>query len=263
MSGTMRGARRPVIGISCYVNSVDRPPWPPEPFALLPRVYLDHVAEAGGIPVILPPSITDARDESAAEDRARQTLERVDGLILAGGEDVDPSRYAALPHCQSQPPDPDRDAWELTLARVSGEVGIPVLGVCRGLQIMAVAAGGTLHQHLPDTVGTDEHLATPGVFSRHTVRVTEGSRLGRILGSGERDVPAYHHQAVARLRGYQPSAWATDGVVEAFEDPHARFRLAVQWHPEVSGDPALVRGLIAAAAEWSASRDGLSKGPQP
>ncbi|HRC11534.1 MAG TPA: gamma-glutamyl-gamma-aminobutyrate hydrolase family protein [Dermatophilaceae bacterium] len=259
MSGARRETRRPVIGISCYVNEVDRPPWRAEPTALLPRVYLDHVAEAGGIPVILPPSITDARDESAAQERARQTLERVDGLILAGGEDVDPSRYAALPHPQAQPPDPDRDAWELTLARVSAEVGIPVLGVCRGLQIMAVAAGGTLDQHLPDTVGTDQHLATPGVFTRHTVQVAAGSSLGRIVGSGEQDVPAYHHQAVARLRGYQPSAWATDGVVEAFEDPRARFRLAVQWHPEVSGDLTLVRGLVAAAAEWSASRDALSR----
>ena len=261
MSGTMGHARRPVIGISCYVNEVDRPPWLAQPSALLPRVYLDYVAEAGGIPVILPPSTRDARDESAAEDRARQTLERVDGLILAGGEDVDPSRYAALPHPEAQPPDPDRDAWELTLARVSADVGIPVLGVCRGMQIMAVAAGGTLDQHLPDTVGTDEHLATPGVFTRHTVRIASGSRLGRIVGSGERDVPAYHHQAVAQLRGYLPSAWATDGVVEAFEDPHARFRLAVQWHPEVSGDPSLVRSLVAAAAEWSTSRDGLSKVP--
>ncbi len=256
----MGQARRPVIGITCYVNAIDRPPWLAEPCAILPRTYLDQVAEAGGIAVILPPSTTDACDEPAAQERARQTLERVDGLILAGGEDVDASRYAALPHPKAQTPDPDRDAWELTLARVSGEVGIPVLGVCRGLQIMAVAAGGTLDQHLPDTVGTDHHLATPGVFTPHPVRVAAGSLLGGLIGSGDRDVPAYHHQAVDRLRGYLPSAWASDGVVEAFEDPHARFRLAVQWHPEASDDLRVVRGLIAAARDWSASRDGSSMG---
>lgn len=180
--------RRPVIGITCYVESIDRPPWVSQPSAVLPRMYLEHVARAGGIPVILPPGdehLTDAE----ADAQAREVLDRVDGLIIAGGADVQASRYAALPHPTSQAPRPDRDAWELALARVSAETGIPILGVCRGMQIMAVANGGTLDQHLPDTVGTDVHLQTAGVFTRHTVRVADGSHLAGVLGAETVEVP--------------------------------------------------------------------------
>jgi putative glutamine amidotransferase len=254
--------RCPVIGITCYVESIDRPPWVSQPSAVLPRMYLEHVARAGGIPVILPPGdehLTDAE----ADARAREVLDRVDGLIIAGGADVQASRYAALPHPTSQAPRPDRDAWELALARVSAETGIPILGVCRGMQIMAVANGGTLDQHLPDTVGTDVHLQTAGVFTRHTVRVADGSHLAGVLGAETVEVPTYHHQGVATHPGYAATAWTADGVVEAFEDPQARFRLAVQWHPEAAEDSSLFRSLVAAATTWSASRDTLSgSGPE-
>lgn len=253
----MGQSHRPIIGITCYVESIDRPPWVSQPSAVLPRMYLDHVARAGGIPVILPPG-DDALTDSEADARALEVLGRIDGLILAGGADVQASRYAALPHPTSQAPRPDRDAWELALARVSGETGIPVLGVCRGMQIMAVANAGTLDQHLPDTVGTDLHLPTAGAFARHTVQVAAGSRLADVLATVALDVPTYHHQGVATHPGYTATAWTADGVVEAFEDPQACYRLAVQWHPEAADEPALFQSLVAAASRWSASRDALS-----
>ena len=253
----MGQTRRPVIGITCYVETIDRPPWVSQPSAVLPRMYLDHVARAGGIPVILPPG-DGALTDLEADVRAREVLARVDGLIIAGGADVQASRYAALPHPTSQAPRPDRDAWELALARVSAETGIPVLGVCRGMQIMAVANAGTLDQHLPDMVGTDVHLPTAGVFARHTVRVAAGSRLADVLGTATLDVPTYHHQGVATHPGYTATAWTADGVVEAFEDPDAPFRLAVQWHPEAADEAELFQSLVAAATRWSASRDSLS-----
>jgi putative glutamine amidotransferase len=124
---------------------------------------------------------------------------------------------------------------------------MPVLGICRGMQVMAVAAGGTLVQHLPDEVGHDGHAPTHGAYARHPVRVRAGSRLGALLGD-EVDVPTYHHQSVREHPGYIASAWAEDGTIEALEDAVARFRLAVQWHPEVGSDPRLFSGLVAAAA---------------
>ena len=149
------------------------------------------------------------------------------------------------------------------MARVSAATGIPILGACRGMQIMAAANGGTLDQHLPDTVGTDVHLQTAGVFTRHTVRVADGSHLAGVLGAETVEVPTYHHQGVATHPGYAATAWTADGVVAAFEDPQARFRLAVQWHPEAAEDSSLFRSLVAAATTWSASRDTLSgSGPE-
>jgi len=237
---------RPVIGISCYVESIDRPPWTGQPSAVLPRMYLEHVTRAGGIPVILPPG--DPMDAEPADALARGVLARVDGLILAGGADVEASRYAALPHPTAQAPRPDRDAWELALARVSAELDLPTLGVCRGMQVMAVAAGGSLDQHLPESVGTDVHLPAPGVWTRHIVTAVAGTRVAGILGTEPIDGPTYHHQGVATCPGYLPAAWAPDGVLEAMEDPRGCFRLAVQWHPEAGEDGRLFEALIAAAA---------------
>ena len=252
--------RRPVIGITCYVEPVDRPPWVAQASALLPRMSLDHIARAGGIPVILPPVATetaDPADEASARDQAAELLTRVDGLVLAGGADIEASRYAALPHPTAQAPRPDRDAWELTLAQVSAELDLPTLGVCRGMQVMAVAAGGTLHQHLPEMVGTHLHLPAPGVWTRHTVTAVAGTRVAAILGTDPLDIPTYHHQGVATHPGYRASAWAPDGVLEAMEatagteataGSAARFRVAVQWHPEAGEDGRLFGALVAAAA---------------
>ena len=141
---------------------------------------------------------------------------------------------------------PDRDSTELAIARATAETDLPVLGICRGMQVMAVAAGGLLEQHLPDRVGHHDHSPAPATYGSHPVRTVAGTRLAGILGE-EADVPSYHHQSVLTHPGYAASAWADDGTLEAMEDPDAFFRLAVQWHPEVGTDPRLFRALVEAA----------------
>ncbi len=236
---------RPVIGVSCYVENIDRDPWVGQRSAVLPFDYLRHVAAAGGIALILPPRL------DADEEMAAAVVDRLDGLILAGGADVEASRYAAAPHPTSQAPRPDRDAWELALAAQSWRRGLPTLGVCRGMQIMAVGAGASLVQHVPDTVGSEEHCPTLGAFGEHTVRAVDGTRLGGILGTDDLAVPTYHHQGIdadsVGHTGYTISAWHRDGTPEGLEDPGQPFRIAVQWHPEAGDDPRLFMALVAAA----------------
>ncbi len=237
--------RRPVIGISCYVEKIDRAPWVQQWSAVLPHMYIDHVEAAGGAAVILPPRL------DADEHLARDVLALVDGLILAGGADIESSRYGQPPHPTAQSPRPDRDSWELALARVSHAVDLPTLAICRGMQVMAVAAGGALEQHLPERVGHDDHLPEPGVYAAHAVSPVAGTRLAGLLGAAPLDVPTYHHQGVVAdsLGGttYVIDAWHADGTPEGMEDPSSAFRLAVQWHPEAGEDPRLFEALIAAA----------------
>jgi putative glutamine amidotransferase len=178
---------------------------------------------------------------------AGEVISRLDGLMLAGGVDVEPRRYAAQPHPSVQEARPDRDAFELALAEVSQQRDTPVLGVCRGMQVMAVAAGGTLQQHLPDLVGHDEHSPAPGVYGTHSVRTVEGTAVSALLGP-EVAIPSYHHQSVSSHPGYVPAAWAPDGTLEAMEHPASRFRLAVQWHPEAGQDDRLFSGFVHACA---------------
>jgi putative glutamine amidotransferase len=233
---------RPIIGITCYVEEAVRGVWQSMPHALLPHNYVAHVERAGGIAVLIPPRV-DADDEMA-----RAILSRLDGLILAGGVDVDPGRYAAHPHPSVQEARPDRDALELALATATRQRDTPVLGICRGMQVMAVAAGGTLDQHLPDLVGHDEHSPAPGVYGSHSVRTVEGTTVSALLGR-EVVIPSYHHQSVSSHPGYRAAAWAPDGTLEAMEHPASRFRLAVQWHPEAGQDARLFDALIRACAE--------------
>lgn len=244
------GEQRPVIGVSCYVEAVDRTPWSAQRSAVLPHGYVDHLERAGALVVVLPPRA------DADDDLADGVLGRLDGLVIAGGADVDAHRYGALPHPTSQDPRPDRDAWELALARVSSERRMPVLGICRGMQVMAVAAGGVLEQHVPDVVGHEAHCPGPGSYSSHSVTPVEGTRLAAILGGEALDVPTYHHQAVRpqSLEGtaYEPSAWHADGTLEGMEDPSSPFRLAVQWHPEAGVDPRLFVALVASARHLGA-----------
>jgi putative glutamine amidotransferase len=239
-------ASRPVIGVSCYVEDVDRHPWTAQRSVVLPHRYVDQLERAGAIAVVLPPR------PDADDDLALAVLERLDGLVLAGGADVEAARYGAPPHPTSQAPRPDRDAWELSLARVSAEIDLPVLGVCRGMQVMAVEAGGVLDQHLPDVVGHDAHCPRPGEYTSHHATPVDGTRLAGLLGTDPLEVPTYHHQAVrpASLEGtaYRLSAWHADGTLEAMEDPSSGFRLAVQWHPEAGDDGRLFEALVAAAA---------------
>lgn len=233
---------RPVIGVTAYVEPVSRGDWSGQRSAVLPYDYVAAIERAGGIAVVLPPRA------DAGDALVRALLARLDAVVIAGGADVEPSRYAALPHPSVQAPRPDRDEFELAVARVSAELDMPLLGICRGMQVMAVAAGGSLEQHLPDRVGHTAHSPTLGVYASHHVSVVEGSYLAQVLGTDPLDVPTYHHQAVAEHPGYVASAWHEDGTVEAMEDPGVPFRVAVQWHPEAGTDGRLFDALVAAAS---------------
>lgn len=239
--------RRPLIGVSCYVENVDRDPWVAQRSAVLPYDYVRQLESAGAVVAILPPR-ADADDQMAAE-----VLERLDGLVICGGADIEASRYAAQPHPEAQPPRVDRDAWELALARVSAQRGLPTLGICRGMQILAVAVGGSLEQDIPHRTATEVHSPHVGAYGWHEVQPVPGTRVATLLGEAPLDVPTYHHQAVeaGSLDGtaYRPAAWHADGTLEAMEDPAARFRLAVQWHPEGGQDARLFDALVGAAAD--------------
>ena len=237
---------RPLIGITCYVEPASRGDWKDVPSVVLPHDYVRQVKEAGGTPVVIPPW-SDADAEAAEE-----IVARIDGLVIAGGADVDPSRYAAGRHPNVQESRPDRDAMEIALATAAAEADLPLLGICRGMQVMAVAAGGVLEQHVPDRVGHVDHSPAVAVYGQHPVTTVPGTRLAALLGEAT-DVPSYHHQSVLTHPGFEPSAWADDGTLEAMEDPGARFRLGVQWHPEVGDDPRLFEALVEAARNRAGS----------
>jgi putative glutamine amidotransferase len=235
----------PLIGISSYRERARWGAWD-LPAMLLPERYVTSVAAAGAIPVLLPP--TAGIDE---------VIGRLDGLVLSGGGDIDPARYGAARDPRCGPAHPDRDDAELALLQAALDQRLPVLGICRGLQVMNVALGGTLHQHLPDLVGGDVHSPDPGGYGTHEVSVAPGSRLASILHRTDLTdhlpvlVPTHHHQAVDRLgEGLVATAWATDGIIEAAELDPARhpFAVAVQWHPEAGQDLSLFRALATASA---------------
>ncbi|MEV8632876.1 gamma-glutamyl-gamma-aminobutyrate hydrolase family protein [Streptosporangium sp. NPDC051023] len=224
---------RPIIGVTCYVEPAKFTVWETTA-ALLPYNYVDHVARAGGQPVILPP----VGDPATA-------VERLDGLILAGGGDVDPARYGQAQHEQTGYVREFRDTAEFGLVRAALERGVPFLGVCRGLQVLNVALGGSLHQHLPDVVGGRDHAPAPGRYGRMPVKPTPGSLTSEILGTGPAEVAHYHHQAVDRVgAGLTVTATAEDGTVEAVELRDHPFALAVQWHPEADDESALFEALV-------------------
>jgi putative glutamine amidotransferase len=240
-------ARRPVIGITSYLERASQGDWVDVPSAMIPHSYVRKVEEAGGIAVLIPPRLDG--DESLVHD----LLVRLDGVIIAGGVDVAPELYAADRHPSVQASRPDRDAMEIAIARRAAEADLPVLGICRGMQVMAVAAGGSLEQHVPERVGHHDHAPAPATYGSHPVHLVEGTRTASILGDLV-DVPSYHHQSVVGHPGYTASAWAPDGTLEAMEDATARFRVAVQWHPEEGDDPRLFEALVAAAREHAAAR---------
>jgi putative glutamine amidotransferase len=227
----------PVIGISSYALQARWGRWDDEA-VLLPRRYVDKVAQAGGLPVLLPPVAGSAA-----------VLSRLDGLVLSGGSDVDPSRYGAPPHPAAGPFYEDRDKAELDLCRHALASGLPVLGICRGLQVINVALGGTLHQHLPDLVGDDSHSPDVVGYGTHKVSVAANTQLAAILGRSEAAVPTHHHQAIDRLgAGLVATAWTDDGVIEAVEfGQTSPFMIAVQWHPEAGDDLSLFSALVGAA----------------
>jgi gamma-glutamyl-gamma-aminobutyrate hydrolase PuuD len=237
---------KPLIALTTYRERAAWGVWN-EPADLLPASYADEVTEAGGIPVLVPPAVPDAREAAEA------VLDGVHGVVLAGGADVDPARYGAHRNPHTGPARENRDAWELDLARAALERDVPLFAICRGMQVLNVALGGSLVQHLPDAVGHDEHCPTVGVHGRHEVRTEPQTRLHAILGDNAL-VATYHHQAVARLgSGLRPTAWAGDDTVEAVERD-GRWILGVQWHPEVHDGAALFASFVGACVEFRASR---------
>jgi putative glutamine amidotransferase len=203
--------KRPVIGVCAAVERARWSVWDDEA-VLLPRGYVDAVQRAGGLALLLPP-----------DEHPDEVLELLDGVILAGGAD----------HGER----PERDAFEIGLALAAMERDVPLLGVCRGMQLMNLARGGTLIPHLPDVLGHEDHRAVPGAFGDHDVRLAAGSLAARAAGATSHPTKSHHHQGVDEIgEGFEVTGWATvDELVEAIEDPTRRFALGVQWHPEASG----------------------------
>jgi putative glutamine amidotransferase len=246
-------APRPLIGIS---TSELRPAEgahfahqsePPRRMLALGVAYLEAVQAAGGMPLVMAPMPTRTVEE---------LLDRVDGVCLSGGPDLEPSWYGANAHPELGPTEPEVDVFELSLARAARRRGLPVLAICRGLQVLNVSRGGTLVQHLPETVGTQvaHRQATPASDPTHVVQIQAGSRLGKLMDDERPQVNSFHHQAVDRLgAGLQAVAWAEDGVVEGLEAPGDFFTVGVQWHAEcLTARPehaALFSGLVDAAKQ--------------
>jgi putative glutamine amidotransferase len=240
-------ASKPIIGLTTYLEQAKTGVWD-VPAAFLPRVYFDAVTNAGGIAVLLPPQPVD-------ESTAQRVMAGLDGLIIAGGKDVDPARYGQQPHPTTDEPRRDRDAWEDALLRAAIDTETPFLGICRGAQVLNVALGGTLHQHLPEVVGDDRYQKGNGVFSEVPVAVESDSALAGLIGDSI-DVKVYHHQAIDRVAdGLTVTARSDDGIIEAVELGSVPFGLAVQWHPEETGDDLrLFAGLVEAAREHRMER---------
>ena len=240
---------RPVrIGLTTYREPAAWGVWS-EPANLLPATYSDAVHRAGGLPLLLPSIDPTLVTQGSMADLVECALDAVDGLLLAGGADIEPARYGALRHPSTGSARPDRDEWEIALTRAAMRRGMPVLGVCRGMQVLAVALGGTLLQHLPDATGTAEHCPVVGVHGRHVVRVSPSSRLGTAIGP-RAEVATYHHQAVDRLpEPLVATAWADDGTIEACETADGSWTVGVQWHPEVYDETNVVATFVAACRQ--------------
>jgi putative glutamine amidotransferase len=226
---------RPVVGITSYVEQSRWGVWD-VPAAVLPFAYVDRVEAAGGTAVLLPPS--------AARDA--EVLDRLDAVVFAGGADLDPALYGETAHAETTGLRAERDAAEVPLMRAALDRDLPLLGICRGMQVMSVVQGGSLVQHLPDVVGHERHRPSPGVYGLHAVRLERGSLAHRILGD-EVSAPSYHHQGLASPGALTVTGWADDDTPEVVEDPSRRFALGVLWHPEASHDLRLFQALVAAA----------------
>ncbi len=241
----------PLIGLTSYAESAQWAVWDGKA-AVVGWVYVEAIHRAGGRALLIPP----------ADHGLDETLDVLDGLMLAGGNDLDPAAYGADPHPQTQSPQLERDRGELALMAGALARNIPVLAICRGMQVMNVARGGTLIQHLPEHLDSTAHREVVGVFSEHPVTIAPDSLLAGILGSCA-PVKSHHHQAADRLgSGLTPVAWSDDGTVEALEDPDRRFALGVQWHPEEGPDMSLFTALVSAAAAYRATRGERSVSPR-
>jgi putative glutamine amidotransferase len=234
---------RPIVGITTYVEDAAWGYWR-LPAALIPHMYVEMLEAAGARPLLVPPS----------EQGVEETLDALDGLLLSGGADLDPASYGAEPHPATNATRPARDRAELALLEAAIARELPVLAVCRGSQILNVARGGDLVQHLPEVVGDERHRETPGVFSDHPVRIEDESCLGSLV-AGHGPVKSSHHQGFGRIgEGLRPVAWADDDTVEAVEDPERRFLVGVLWHPEAGEDGRLFEALVEEARRYRKER---------
>ena len=241
---------RPVIGMCAALERASWSVWD-QPAALLALNYLRAVQHAGGLALMLAP------DPRLTEDPG-EALELIDGLVLAGGADIDPGSYGARAHAETGATVPERDAFELALVHAAIERDLPVLGICRGMQLINVALGGTLHQHLPEHLGHEEHRRVPGSFdgAEHDVEIVPGTLAAAVVGESLHASCSHHHQGVDRLgeglrRG---GSSAIDGLTEAIELPGRRFVLGVQWHPEADETSPVLDALVKAADAYAQAR---------
>ena len=215
--------------------------------SFLPAVYLEGVTRTGGIAVLLPPQPVDGAI-------AEQVIGRLDGLILTGGKDVDPAAYGQQPHPATEEPANERDEWEFALLRAALDRRVPVLGICRSPQVINVALGGTLHQHLPDVLGHSGHRVADATFASHTAHIAAGSRLNRLLGESIQ-TRCYHHQAIDQLGTGLVASARCDGIVEGIESAGTDFVVGVQWHPEENlDDLRLFAALVEAARIYATGK---------
>jgi len=245
--------RRPLIGMTAYAQQVQY--GSNDLMAgMLPMTYVKAVHAVGGRAVLITP-----------DDPGTDVIESLDGIVFSGGGDVDPAHWGAEPHPATDV-DRVRDESEALLMRAALDAGLPLLGVCRGMQLMAAVTGGSLHQHLPDVIGSERHRAAPGTdplaadasaYGRHDVVIRRGSRAHALLGS-HITVNSFHHQAVAEPGAFTPVGWCPDDrVIEILEDPKHPYALGVQWHPERTADLRVFGGLVQAAVQ----RSGLRSAP--
>ena len=246
---------KPLIGIASDVAT--KPGERDQAFVY--TTYVEAVRRAGAVPVLIPPQ----------PENAETVVEELDGLILAGGEDCDPTVYGEEPHPTTETMDPRRQSNDLTLARAARQSGVPTLGICLGLQVMNVAAGGTLIQDIDSAIETEiGHASEPSDRARHEVMIEQGTKLAQILRDHELNVNSSHHQAIREVgHGLRVTAHAPDGVIEGLEDPQHPFYVGVQWHPEdMPGEgsaDALFGAFVEAARQRATTRHGTASDLSP
>jgi putative glutamine amidotransferase len=235
----VKGKSRPTIGVTAATESVSYGVWSGVPAFMSPAGYARAVQRAGGRPVLLLPDPEDAEEPDGV-------LDIIDALIVTGGAgDVDPALYGQEPHPETGPVQEERDAYELALVRGALDREMSILGICRGMQILNVAYGGGIEQHLPDLVGHEDHRHTPGAFADHEVSLQTGSLAARAAGAGRASVKSHHHQGVREIGdGLVVTGRSDDDTVEALEDPSCPFVLGVLWHPEEDEKSQLIKALV-------------------
>lgn len=238
-------AARPVIGISTYREPASWGQWNNVLANLSPANYAARVSAGGGTPLLLPPF--------GIADNIPSVVSLLDGLVISGGSDVNPSQYSQEPQPQTAGWRDDRDVSELALLHAAADLDLPTLGICRGMQMMAVHAGGTLHQHVPDLVGHDNHSPGPGIYQDNPVTTIADTKVAAILGETV-TAHCHHHQSVNEHVGLVASAFCGDGILEAFEDPAKAFWVGVQWHPETGADLRLFQALSVSALTYRMAR---------